>query len=43
MLYCKQTNDYLPAPEAVMVTGITPQECNERGGFLSLNLPQNSG
>ncbi|OOF38532.1 exodeoxyribonuclease I [Rodentibacter mrazii] len=31
MLYCKQTNDYLPSPEAVMVTGITPQECNERG------------
>ena len=23
MFYCKQTNDYLPAPEAVMVTGIT--------------------
>ena len=31
MLYCKQTNDYLPAPEAVIVTGITPQECNEKG------------
>ncbi|UEA17415.1 exodeoxyribonuclease I [Pasteurella canis] len=31
MLYCKQTNDYLPAPEAVLVTGITPQECNEKG------------
>ncbi|QIM68463.1 exodeoxyribonuclease I [Basfia succiniciproducens] len=31
MFYCKQTNDYLPAPEAVMVTGITPQECNEKG------------
>lgn len=31
MLYCKQTNDYLPAPDAVMVTGITPQECNEKG------------
>lgn len=31
MLYCKQTNDYLPSPEAVMVTGITPQECNEKG------------
>ena len=31
ILYCKQTNDYLPAPEAVMVTGITPQECNEKG------------
>ncbi|OOF87365.1 exodeoxyribonuclease I [Rodentibacter ratti] len=33
MLYCKQTNDYLPSPEAVMVTGITPQECNEKGIF----------
>ncbi|MGV6989325.1 exodeoxyribonuclease I [Testudinibacter sp. P80/BLE/0925] len=31
MLYCKQTNDYLPAPEAVLVTGITPQACNEKG------------
>ncbi|WP_439293911.1 exodeoxyribonuclease I [Lonepinella sp. BR2882] len=31
MLYCKQTNDYLPSPEAVLVTGITPQECNEKG------------
>ncbi|WP_044471046.1 exodeoxyribonuclease I [Mannheimia massilioguelmaensis] len=31
MFYCKQTNDYLPSPEAVMVTGITPQECNEKG------------
>ena len=31
MLYCKQTNDYLPSPQAVLVTGITPQECNEKG------------
>ncbi|MBN6710261.1 exodeoxyribonuclease I [Haemophilus haemoglobinophilus] len=31
ILYCKQTNDYLPAPEAVLVTGITPQICNEKG------------
>ncbi|MFQ1048349.1 exodeoxyribonuclease I [Avibacterium paragallinarum] len=31
MFYCKQTNDYLPSPSAVMVTGITPQECNEKG------------
>lgn len=31
MIYCKQTDDYLPSPEAVMVTGITPQECNEKG------------
>ncbi|MGX2968412.1 exodeoxyribonuclease I [Ursidibacter sp. B-7004-1] len=31
MFYCKQTSDYLPAPEAVMVTGITPQLCNQQG------------
>lgn len=31
MFYCKQTPDYLPSPEAVMVTGITPQICNEKG------------
>lgn len=31
MFYCRQTNDYLPSPEAVLVTGITPQLCNEQG------------
>lgn len=31
MFYCKQTNDYLPSPKAVMVTGITPQVCNAKG------------
>ncbi|WP_159990422.1 exodeoxyribonuclease I [Pelistega ratti] len=31
MLYCKQTDDYLPSPEAVIITGITPQLCNEKG------------
>ncbi|MCK3655653.1 exodeoxyribonuclease I [Pasteurellaceae bacterium Macca] len=31
MFYCKQTSDYLPSPEAVMVTGITPQHCNAEG------------
>ncbi|MBE2897921.1 exodeoxyribonuclease I [Pasteurellaceae bacterium 20609_3] len=31
MIYCKQTNDYLPQPEAVLVTGITPQQCNQAG------------
>mgnify|MGYP000007789856 CR=1 FL=1 len=29
ILYCKKTNDYLPDPAAVMVTGITLQACNE--------------
>lgn len=31
MLYCRQTNDYIPSPEAVLLTGITPQVCNEKG------------
>lgn len=31
MFFCKQTADYLPSPEAVMVTGITPQQCNQEG------------
>lgn len=31
MFFCKQTPDYLPSPEAVMVTGITPQQCNAEG------------
>ncbi|MBE2896496.1 exodeoxyribonuclease I [Pasteurellaceae bacterium HPA106] len=31
MFYCKQTNDYLPQPEAVLITGITPQKCNQAG------------
>ncbi|QDJ12538.1 exodeoxyribonuclease I [Mergibacter septicus] len=31
MFYCRQTNDYLPSPEAVLVTGITPQLCNQKG------------
>lgn len=31
MFYCKQTPDYLPSPEAVVVTGITPQQCNDNG------------
>lgn len=30
-LYCQQSPDYLPDPEAILVTGITPQLCNERG------------
>jgi len=31
MIYCKQANDSLPHPEACLVTGITPQEVNEKG------------
>ncbi|SCK20116.1 exodeoxyribonuclease I [Vogesella sp. LIG4] len=31
MLYCQPTPDYLPAPEACLLTGITPQLCQQRG------------
>ena len=30
-LYCKQSDDYLPHPQAVLITGITPQECQRKG------------
>ncbi len=29
--YCKPSSDYLPNVEACLVTGITPQECEEKG------------
>lgn len=29
--YCKQASDYLPSPEAILITGITPQLANLRG------------
>lgn len=31
VFYCRIADDYLPQPQAVMVTGITPQEANARG------------
>ncbi|WP_422481501.1 exodeoxyribonuclease I [Pleomorphochaeta sp. DL1XJH-081] len=31
VLYCKLSDDYLPDPLACMVTGITPQEVEEKG------------
>ncbi|CAN5679820.1 exodeoxyribonuclease I [soil metagenome] len=31
MVYCKPAPDYLPSPEACLLTGITPQLCLERG------------
>lgn len=31
VFYCKPADDYLPQPEAVMVTGITPQEALAKG------------
>ena len=30
-LYIRPSEDYLPSPESVLLTGITPQECLERG------------
>ncbi|WP_394778098.1 exodeoxyribonuclease I [Undibacterium sp.] len=31
MLYCQPAPDFLPNPEACLITGITPQTCLERG------------
>jgi exodeoxyribonuclease I len=31
MLYCQPANDFLPEPEACLITGITPQICMEMG------------
>lgn len=31
MLYCQPANDFLPEPEACLITGITPQDCLEKG------------
>lgn len=31
MLYCRPTMDFLPHPEAVLITGITPQEAEHKG------------
>ena len=31
LLYCRLTDDYLPNPESCIVTGLTPQEVNEKG------------
>ena len=30
-LYMRPSEDYLPSPESILLTGITPQECLERG------------
>ena len=30
-LFCKQADDYLPHPEAILITGITPQDCQRKG------------
>ena len=31
MLYCQPAPDFLPDPQACLITGITPQQCVERG------------
>lgn len=31
VIYCKPADDYLPEPDAVMITGITPQEALRKG------------
>lgn len=31
VIYCQVPNDYLPAPEACLITGITPQLANAKG------------
>ena len=30
-LYCQPANDFLPDPQACLITGITPQVCLEKG------------
>mgnify|MGYP001204046286 CR=1 FL=1 len=30
-IFCRQADDYLPHPQAVLTTGITPQDCNRNG------------
>ncbi len=31
MLYCQPANDFLPDPQSCLITGITPQQCLEKG------------
>lgn len=31
VIYCKPADDYLPSPEACLITGITPQKAREEG------------
>jgi exodeoxyribonuclease-1 len=31
VVFCKQSDDYLPHPEACLITGITPQMANQKG------------
>lgn len=30
-IYCKPPEDYIPDPESILITGITPQEADEKG------------
>lgn len=31
MLYCQPANDFVPDPQSCLITGITPQECLQKG------------
>ena len=31
VLFCKPAPDYLPSPEACLITGLTPQQCLAQG------------
>ena len=30
-IFCKPSDDFLPHPQAVLITGITPQQCQRQG------------
>src|SRR5690606_26819773 len=30
-IFCRQADDYLPHPQAVLITGIVPQDCQSKG------------
>lgn len=36
-LYCKPSDDYLPQPEACLITGITPQDA-DRDGYIEADF-----
>ncbi len=43
VFYCKPADDYLPQPQAVMITGITPQEALAKGDNASMTLMSGAG
>ena len=40
MFYCQPANDFLPDPQSCLITGITPQECLEKGILLHHLCPR---